>query len=206
MAAGVDHWRKNIESMAIANRKEQKERNADLGITGEIRPESAAAVIVREFEQERSKRLTLKMSEYKDADKAVRVDLKKAEGNLKADNAREPEAPRGVFAPFKQAGFEREYSAWQVKNQKLKKEVRELRGDDDRLEKAGRNYQAATTIEVMAEMKKENPTRWKEVKKAREIVAVEDRQAAKDRRDRIAERNKEQGRGRGQGHDQGIGD
>ena len=93
--------------------------------------------------------------------------------------------------------------AWQVKNQKLKKEVRELRGDDDRLEKAGRNYQAATTIEVMAEMKKENPTRWKEVKKAREIGRRG--QAGRDRRDRIAEETRSKAGG-GVRVTKGIGD
>ena len=193
--------REKLEKLAReAPKIDAQERKAAPGVAAEKQAaekptESAAAKTVREFNQERDQRMSKRVQDYRNADMVIAAKLKKAEANLKVDNAAAPERRMIDF------GFKARHGEWHDNNQALKKQVGELRSEHDRLENMGQNYQAMTTIEVITEMRKENPARWKDVQAAREVVDVEEREKI---RERIAERNL--GQGHDQGHDQGIGD
>ena len=193
--------REKLEKLAReAPKIDAQERKAAPGVAAEKQAaekptESAAAKTVREFNQERDQRMSKRVQDYRNADMVIVAKLKKAEANLKVDNAAAPERRMIDF------GFKARHGEWHDNNQALKKQVGELRSEHDRLENMGQNYQAMTTIEVITEMRKENPARWKDVQAAREVVDVEEREKI---RERIAERNL--GQGHDQGHDQGIGD
>ena len=140
---------------------------------GDIPPESAAAKKAREWSEEVRARVNSVGREARKADEVIVGKMDELKAERKAHRAEEPEPPRGVFAPFKQAGFEREYAAWQTTDQTLDKQVRGLEQEHDQLEKIGRNYDAATVQGVMSDMEKETPGRTEEVKQAREIEAEE---------------------------------
>ncbi len=180
--------------------QEQERRERE----GDIRPETEGGKKVREWDEEVRARVTSTEREARKADKVIVGKMDEARAEWKAHRAEEPEPPRGVFAPFKQSGFEREYAAWQATDQTLDKQAQELEKKHDRLEKTGRNHQGETAREVMAEMEKENPGRTKKVEKARE--QEREREAAKrweKTKEQITEMRKEReaGKGKGRGFD-----
>ena len=190
---------------AIANRdknQQKPERKAAQSVTGEKRPETKAAKIVREYEQDRGKRLTKKMQEYRQADKVIVVKLDKAEATRKKHQSQQPEPRTGVFAWTKQAEFKREYAAWQKVDQTLDKQVRGLAKEHDRLERGGE-------ITAARQCGRSSP-RWKrrirENERCQESAGDRGRGTMGENERGYQKTVKEIGERRGKGHDQGIGD